>query len=72
MGLVLMPARMIGAHGLESNHRPQEPLDGPVVLLDDVAEALRLTQLDLAARVGLNVLNRRDVGAALLSGLPER
>ena len=37
------------AERFEAHHRPHDPLDGPVVLLDDVVEVLRLAQLDVCA-----------------------
>ena len=39
-----------------------------MVLLDDVVEVLDLTRLDVRAGIGLNALERRHVGAALVDG----
>ena len=53
---------------LESQHGSHDALDGPVVLLDDVVEVLDLTHLDVRAGIGLNALDGRRVGAALVDG----
>ena len=36
----------------EAQHRPHDPLDGPVVLLDEVVDVLRLAQPDVLTGVG--------------------
>jgi hypothetical protein len=46
----------------------QRPLDGPVVLLDDVVEVLVLTHQDIDASVSLDTFNGGRVGAALVNG----
>ncbi len=56
------------AKGLESEHRPHDPLDGPMVLFDDVVEVFRLAQLDVRAGVGTHAPDGRRVGAALVDG----
>ena len=56
------------AKGLEPEHRPHDPLDGPVILLDDVVEVLRLAQPDVCAGVGTRALGSRLVGTALVDG----
>ena len=53
---------------LESQHGAHDALDGPVVLLDEVVEVLELTHLDVRAGIGLNALDGRRVGAALVDG----
>ena len=54
------------AKGLEPEHRPGNPFDGAVVLLDDIVQVLRLAHLDGQAAVGLNAQNDRCVRTALV------
>jgi len=55
------------AKGLEAHHRPNDPFDRPMVLLDDVIEVLRLAQLDIGAGVGTQPLDGGRVGAAFIN-----
>ena len=54
--------------GIESEHRSRNPLDGTVILFDDVVEVLVLTHHDINASVGLGAFNGGRVGAALVDG----
>jgi len=60
--------RTCAAKVLEPEHGPHDSLDGPVILLDEVVEVLRLTHLDVGARVGADALDGCRVGAALVDG----
>jgi len=53
----------------EAQHRPHDPLDGPVVLLDEVVDVLRLAQPDVRTGVGAQALGGRRIGAALVEVL---
>lgn len=51
--MVSMPAMILRPpKGLEAQHRSGSALDRPVLLLDEVAQVFRLTQLDGQAAVG--------------------
>ena len=54
---------------LDSQHRSGDPLDGAVVLLDDVVDIFVLTHQHVDAGVGLDAFNGGRVGAA--RGWPE-
>ena len=51
---------------LEAQHRPGDPLDGPVVLFDDVVEVFALAHQAIDAGVSLNAINGCCVGATLV------
>lgn len=53
---------------LEAQHRPGDPLDGPVVLFDDVVEVFVLTHQDVDTGVSLDTFNGCGVGATLVDG----
>ncbi|MGF6935951.1 hypothetical protein OKW41_005113 [Paraburkholderia sp. UCT70] len=44
---------------LETQHRPDDAFDGPVVLLDNVVQILWLADLDRALAFGVDRLKRR-------------
>ena len=54
---------------IETQHRPGDPLDGPVVLLDDVVvQVFVLAYQDVDAGVGFdNTFNGCCIGAALVT-----
>jgi hypothetical protein len=54
--------------GLEPHHRPSSPLDGSVILLDDVVQVLALPKLDVHAAVGDQCSHGGRIGAALVDG----
>jgi hypothetical protein len=54
--------------GLEPHHRPSSPLDGSVILLDDVVQVLALPKLDVRAAVGHQCAHGGRIGAALVDG----
>ena len=56
------------AIGLETEHRSRDAFDGPVVLLNNTVEILRLTQHDGQTAVGLDADDGGRVGAALVDG----
>ena len=53
---------------LETQHWTSEPFDGPVVLFNDVVEALVLTPQDIDVSVSHDALNSCCIGAALVDG----
>ena len=54
--------------GLKTQHWSSDPLDCPVVLLDDVIQALVLTHQDVNTGVSLDAFNGGCVGAARVGG----
>ena len=66
--MVSIPAIARAVERLESQHRPHDPFDGPVVLLDDVVQILDSPQFDVGTGVSPNALDGRLVGAALVDG----
>lgn len=56
------------AKRFESKHRSHDPLDRPVVLLDDVVHVLALPQFDIRPRVGIDAQDGGRVRAALIDG----
>src|SRR5665213_1903551 len=56
------------AKDLEPEHRPNDPFDRPMILLNYIVEVLALTQFDVAAMLGVVALDRRRVGTALVDG----
>jgi hypothetical protein len=54
--------------GFEVEHRPGHPLDGPMVLLDDVVEIFDLTHHNWRVFAGIDGIDGRLVGAALVRG----
>ena len=53
---------------LEAKHGPDDALDGPMILLDDVVQILHLTQFNRRAGISLNGLNGSRVGGTLVDG----
>jgi hypothetical protein len=51
---------------LEPEHRPDDALDGPVILLDDIVEVLALPNRDRRVVPGVIAFDPRRVGAALV------
>ena len=51
-----------------TQHWTSEPFDGPVVLFNDVVEALVLTPQDIDVSVSHDALNSCCIGAALVDG----
>jgi hypothetical protein len=59
--------------GFETQHRPQQPLDGSMVLFDDVVEVFDLTDLGARFLLGIVAFDRRRVGTTLVDrDLPRR
>ena len=56
------------AKGLESQHGPCDPFNGPMVLFDDVVEILRLAHRDDNTTVGLDADDGGLVGPAFVDG----
>ena len=54
------------AKGLESQHGPCDPFNGPMVLVDDVVEILRLAHQDGKTTVGLDADDGGLVGPAFV------
>jgi hypothetical protein len=54
--------------GLETEHGSGSLLDGPVILLDEIVEVLRLAKLDRQLAAGGHAVHGRGVGAALADG----
>jgi hypothetical protein len=50
--------------GLEPQHRPYQPLDGSMILFDDVVEVFDLTDLNARRIFGVVAFDRRRVGTA--------
>ena len=55
-----------GAERFEVEHRPSHPLDGAMVLFDDVVEVFDLVHHDRHVAAGVDRIDRRLVGAALV------
>ena len=55
-----------GAKLFEVEHRPGYPLDGAMVLFDDVVEVFDLVHQDRHVAAGVDRIDRRLVGAALV------
>ena len=55
-----------GAERFEVEHRPGHPLDGGMVLFDDIVEVFDLAYHDLHVAAGVDRIDRRLVGAALV------
>lgn len=55
-----------GAERFEVEHRPGHPLDGAMVLFDDVVEVFDLAHQDRHVAAGVDRIDRRLVGAALV------
>ena len=55
-----------GAERFEVEHRPGHSLDGAMILLDDVVEVFNLAHQDQHFAVGVDRIDRRLVGAALV------
>lgn len=53
---------------LEAEHRSDDALDGPMILLDDVVQILHLTQFNWRAGVGLNTPDGSRIGTTLVDG----
>ena len=51
---------------LKTQHGPDDAFDGPVILLDDIVEVLRLALHDRHTGVGLHAVDGGRVGAALI------
>ena len=56
------------AKGLQSQHGPCDPFNGPIILFDDVVEILRLAHRDGKTTVGLNADDGGLVGPAFVDG----
>lgn len=54
--------------GLETQHRSRNPLDGTVILFDDVVEIFILAHQDVNTGVSLDTFNGGRVVAALVDG----
>jgi hypothetical protein len=52
--------------GLEPQHRPYQPLDGSMILFDDVVEVFDLADLDACLSFGIVAFDRRGIGTALV------
>ena len=52
--------------GFEPQHWPHQPLDGPMVLLDDVVDIFDPADINNRLVFGILVFNRCDIGAALV------
>jgi hypothetical protein len=52
--------------GFEAEHGPDDPFDGPVVLLNPIVQILALANLVLVAGFLLECLDSRGIGAALV------
>ena len=62
-----MPARPAGGvERFEVEHRPGNPFDGAMILLDDVVEVFTLAHQDWYVAPGVDRIDRRLVGAALV------
>jgi hypothetical protein len=62
-----------GPEGLESQHESHQPLDGSMILFDNVVEVFDLTDLDVRLTFAIVAFDRRCVGATLVAGLePDR
>ena len=51
---------------LEPQHRPDDPLDGPMVLFDHVVQVPDLTDLDGRFVLGIDRVQRGQIGAAFV------
>jgi hypothetical protein len=56
-----------GPEGLEPQHRPHQPLDGSMILFDDVVEVFDPTDLDACLSFGIVAFDRRGIGNALVN-----
>jgi hypothetical protein len=56
------------AKGLEPQHRPRSSLDRPMVLLDEVIEIFGLADLDGRFTIGIDRVERGEIGATLVDG----
>jgi hypothetical protein len=57
-----------GLEGLEPQHRSHQPLDGSMILFDDVVEVFDLTDLDARFTFAIVAFDRRCICATLVDG----
>jgi hypothetical protein len=56
------------AKSLESQHGPRSSLDRPMVLLDQIIEIFRLTDIDGRFTIRIDRFERGEIGAAFVDG----